>query len=1757
MSSIDKKKITVGILGLFLAFTILLRSENLLSLPRNLLAIVSSTSISDADQGMKLHKVPDFANSNIATLHSVKSGNWSDPSTWKENRVPGNNDKVYIGSNHIITYDAVSPTKIDSIQVDAGSTMTFSRSQNTELHVTTLLVKGLLDMGTVASPIPESVTAKVIYNDAPIDTKFDPISTGNGLVVVGSFTSHGAVKFPTFVRVIGEYKSGDTVLKLESPVSGWKSGDKIVLAGSKETAYSTVDYAPQFLAKATWDEVVISSVAQDGRSVSLAKPLVFDHPCARNAAGNITLCPHVMNTTRNVSFDSGNPLGTRGHTIFFHRASTDVQYTEFSNLGRTTNGAVIDQTIFDGNGVPTYIASNHTGRYALHAHHVVGPVKTPVDGYQGKMVGNSINRSRRWGIVMHRTSDFNIQDNTVYFAEGAGVTLGEDGPETRSKFIHNMILGVSGSRNILDNVPAVPSGLARAEIADSQGSTGVGTWTRTGGSSFEIRDNVIANTKDSCIQVGGYKALNGPVPKNAGDDFHIPSQATTIDLKSSFDFDNNEMYNCSNGINIASKHLNGGPNTITNSRFWNTQLSAVAIAGDVVIDNVQIYGNSNLVNNDRGRRRGVGFKDNGGNLLENVIIKNSTIDGMSLGVFAAGRNTQIISSSLTNARNVDVTDKVSIRRGEPNEGDGDITVEVINSSLKILPVAKNSSTLTYNISAGLDLGFPSTTTGLINGLVMQKQTARYDVRVENSTLENIPGQTFSVYANQQSPDTIIPGLVIGGKTYTNVEAKLAFNVALGDGIAPCSTTRPDVIGGVVCPLRNNTNPIVLVPGAPTSQKDVFVTGIGMYSPTYVISEPSKFPASNPQQKIVYPQSFNISVGLNAVPLMVKGVLRTIFITGISAPTGTPQSYSLATSIVGGGSVTSNPFGIICSPTCSNIFNSGTKVTLEAIPSAGSVFSGWSGACSGASTTCTITINSNKNVTAKFVNSSQTPPPLPPIVISTFPITYSKVGSGAGTVVSTPSGINCSSNCLASFLYGTNVTLTASPLPGSTFAGWTGACAGNNSSCNILVNGAKTVEATFDLIPPAPTQVPPKPIGANKVDYATYFGGSADDVGRDVFVDNAGYAYVTGGAGSPNFPTTAGAYDRVLGKGGTTAGSIDMDAYVAKFAPNGSLVWSTYIGGANYDRAYAIEVDSQGFVYISGRAGRGFPVTAGAFQAQFNGIDDGVYGDQNGFIAKLSPDGSKLLWASYFGTGALARDLAVDGKGAIYLSSYANVSRLYPKTVWFANAYQKTIKGGDDNVLAKIKTDGSAVLWATYFGGSSDEASETSVRVNAIGEPYLMSLTGSNDLPMSANSYDKKLGGAKDVFFAKFSTDGSKLLGSTFLGGSGIEAVETHQLALDSKGNPVLAATTLSSDFPTTANAYQRTYGGSGGSGTGNGNNYRGDGFITKLSADGSTLLSSTYLGGNYGDGLEGVGLDGADNVYVSGGTYSTIFPVTTDAYQKSNAGKSDYFASKLSPDLSTLLYSTYTGGSNDDFARSSTVSTDGIMYVVGQASSTNFPTLNAFQLNSAGNSENAIMKISLGTSNGIKYSPEPTSTLIYTHPSSGNSAPTSAPAPTYVPTNTPTPAPTPTPAAPTSTPTPVFTPDPVDTPDPTSTPTPVPTPAPTSTPTPTPAPTPTPVPTTDTTPPVVVITYPSAGVVPRNTIVQLTANSSDDSGILKVQFLLGYKNPLKTLCTDTQAPFTCAWFVPYILGEDYTITVRSFDTKGNITNVKIKVFSVN
>lgn len=468
-------------------------------------------------------------------------------------------------------------------------------------------------------------------------------------------------------------------------------------------------------------------------------------------------------------------------------------------------------------------------------------------------------------------------------------------------------------------------------------------------------------------------------------------------------------------------------------------------------------------------------------------------------------------------------------------------------------------------------------------------------------------------------------------------------------------------------------------------------------------------------------------------------------------------------------------------------------------------------------------------------------------------------------------------------------------------------------------------------------------GPTVEDYSTFFGGASDEGLRGIATDDAGNVYITGGTASRDMPRATNTFS-----GGR------YDVFVAKFDPTGALLWSTYLGGPGYERAYAIEIDAAGFIYLAGRAGEGFPVTSGAFQTRFGGSTPGqVYPAQDGFVAKLDPQGA-LVWASYHGafepseSGAPVRGLALDGAGNLILGSASLTADYGSTSPTLQGSFLNRHSGAGRNwdvVVSKVSNDGTRVLWSRYLGGTGDEVGVPSVAVGANDSVVvLMPSTSRNGGITTPGAYQANNAGDQDFLITKLAADGSPIF-TTFLGGSGVEDLETHNLALTPDDTIIVAATSQSADFPVTAGAYDETYNG----GSGGGNN-TGDVIVARLSADGSRLEAATFVGGALGDGAEGVVVDQDGDIHMCGTSQSPDFPSTADAFQtRYSGGADDMIYLRLSSDLTTLRYGTLFGGvSGYNVGRAAGIHLGSRSIYFGGETSASLPVFNGEQPNFAG-----------------------------------------------------------------------------------------------------------------------------------------------------------------------------------------------------------------
>ena len=295
----------------------------------------------------------------------------------------------------------------------------------------------------------------------------------------------------------------------------------------------------------------------------------------------------------------------------------------------------------------------------------------------------------------------------------------------------------------------------------------------------------------------------------------------------------------------------------------------------------------------------------------------------------------------------------------------------------------------------------------------------------------------------------------------------------------------------------------------------------------------------------------------------------------------------------------------------------------------------------------------------------------------------------------------------------------------------------------------------------------------------------------------------------------------------------------------------------------------------------------------------------------------IIWAASVGGGA-SQDVTVDAAGNAYVVGSAD-TRGGPAT---PTAFDGSFNGVVDAFVAKVNPAGNALLYWTFIGGAGIDDAHA-IAIDSSGNAFITGRTESSDYPTTAGAFYRSHGGSNDVFVSKLSADGSALLYSTFLGGSGFDTA--NNIAVDGAGSAYVGGH-AQSGYPTTAGALQTVLGGVG------------DAFVTKLNLGGSGLVYSTLLGGSaHGDDIRNLVVDAQGNVTAAGETDATDFPTTANAIDATYNGDRDVIVSTLNPQGSALLYSTFLGGPALDIAEGVDVDPDGNVYLTGLTHSIEFP----------------------------------------------------------------------------------------------------------------------------------------------------------------------------------------------------------------------------
>jgi len=440
-------------------------------------------------------------------------------------------------------------------------------------------------------------------------------------------------------------------------------------------------------------------------------------------------------------------------------------------------------------------------------------------------------------------------------------------------------------------------------------------------------------------------------------------------------------------------------------------------------------------------------------------------------------------------------------------------------------------------------------------------------------------------------------------------------------------------------------------------------------------------------------------------------------------------------------------------------------------------------------------------------------------------------------------------------------------------------------------------------------------------YSTYLGGSNADFGRAIVVDSAGNAYIAGDSQSANFLTKAS--------------PANSDVFVGKMHHSGFFFSYSFFGGSKNDFATGLAVDADGNTYICG-------TTQSDDYPRLDSINAVLSGPSDAFVSKSNAEGDKFLYSTLVGGSGdeAGVSVAIDGSGNAYITGRTS-SMDFPAV----GAIQPTYGGGvSDAFVAKVASDGAALEYSTYLGGSGTEnlLPRSAIAVDAVGNAYVTGDTLSGDFPTMNPLQPTKSGAAfsHDAFVSKINAAGSGFDYSTYLGGS--EDDFGLGVAVDSGGNAYVTGRTRSTSFPSSSARRPST-------GTT-------DAFVAKLNSAGSAYGYLTFVGGNNGDESgNSIAVDSA-GIAVITGEAGEGFPTMRSVQSYFTGGDSDVFVARLGSN-GVVNFATYMGGSGSDIGRGIAVDPAGSIYITGTSGSADYLTEFALRDRNQGGTDMFMSKI--------------------------------------------------------------------------------------------------------------------------------------------------------------------------------------------------------
>jgi len=577
--------------------------------------LIQNQDVRSAKMAQESHLVSNLVKK--ITAWSVKSGEWSDPKTWKNGVVPGDGARVLIGKDHQVVVSKEINTHYRTIKVEGE--LAFNPHKNTKIYVDTMVTTrgSILRIGEPQHPIDEDKRAQIIISDYnakgistdPKSIDYDPLKIGQGLLSSGLFVAHGSNKTPYITIQDRGVKKRTKEIRVDEVPKGWKVGDSIVILGTSENGTQS-------------EERKIVSIDDD--TIKIDRALEFDHLTPETTLQDSRIKVHIANLTRNVIIksdpallnngdekNSKSDLEHRGHILFLHNNNVNLSYVQFENLGRTDKKAPLDETIFesdDKDAKAKYIGKNPSDRYSLNFH------RAGVGSQVGNINGCVVLDSPSWGYVNH-SSNVRMVKNIAYHIYGASFVT-EAGDEN-GLFLANMAIETKGSGR-----SSIKEWAKRFKIADG-GSQGNGFWIL--GSHVDFIDNIVNGSSNSAFAF--IQSTTDDVTGVIYSEDESEHDYSTVAVKS---FIGNIAYGNSGGV-LGFLNIAGSKTTekISNLLAWgNASMSSGELISCWKLENI-IMENITLIG-DLDNPKYIGIKVQTKN--QKAILKNIKTEGFEINI---------------------------------------------------------------------------------------------------------------------------------------------------------------------------------------------------------------------------------------------------------------------------------------------------------------------------------------------------------------------------------------------------------------------------------------------------------------------------------------------------------------------------------------------------------------------------------------------------------------------------------------------------------------------------------------------------------------------------------------------------------------------------------------------------------------------------------------------------------------------------------------------------------------------------------------------------------------------------------------------------------------------------------------------------------------------------------------------------------------------------------------------------------------------